>query len=160
MEAGNPVCQPPSRHQELCEVSIRIKSVKGWLLIAMAGCMALMAGFAQASAPAAAPDGVSYITFSPLVVNYGSGPRMKYLKAEISVRVADGATATAVQHHMPLLRNGLVMLFSQQSEEAVGSPEGKESLRQQALTAINQLIHEETGQGGVVDLFFNNLILQ
>lgn len=141
-------------------MSIRLRWVKTGLVMAVALLVALLANLAQASAPAAAPDGISYITFAPLVVNYGSGPRMKYLKAEISVRVADGATATSVQHHMPLLRNGLVMLFSQQTEAAVGSPEGKESLRQQALAVINQLIQEETGTGSVVDLFFNNLILQ
>ena len=133
-------------------------SVMGGLAGIVAVVLALLSSLTQANNKAA--GGVSYITFSPLVVNYGNGPRMKYLKAEISVRVEDASTAEAVSHHMPLLRNGLVMLFSQQSEEAVGSPEGKESLRQQALAEINQLIRLETGRGGVVDLFFNNLILQ
>jgi len=52
------------------------------------------------------------------------------------------------------------MLFSRQTEEVIGSPEGKESLRQQALEEINALIRSETGRAGVVDLFFNNLIVQ
>lgn len=129
-----------------------------WLAVA-----ALLSGLIMSAAVKAntsSTNGVSYITLPPLVVNYGSGPRMKYLKAELSVRVDDIATAESVQHHMPLLRNGLVMLFSQQSEEVVASPEGKESLRQQALEDINQLLLAETGRGGVRDLFFNNLIVQ
>jgi flagellar FliL protein len=103
----------------------------------------------------------TYIPLAPpFVVNYGGIGRLKYLKAEISVRVDDAVTARAVRHHMPLIRNNLVMLFSRQSEEDVKTQEGKERLRQKALAEINTLIAAEDGASAVVDLFFNNLIIQ
>lgn len=103
----------------------------------------------------------TYIPLAPaFVVNYGGTGRLKYLKAEISVRVDDPDSANSVRHHMPLIRNNLVMLFSRQSEEDVRTQEGKERLRQTALAEINRLITEEDGKSGVVDLFFNNLIIQ
>lgn len=107
------------------------------------------------------PETTTYIPLAPpFVVNYGGVGRLKYLKAEISVRVDDAATAKAVRHHMPLIRNNLVMLFSRQSEEDVKTQEGKERLRQNALAEINALIAAEDGTSAVVDLFFNNLIIQ
>lgn len=103
----------------------------------------------------------TYIPLAPaFVVNYGGVGRLKYLKAEISVRVNDSESGNAVRHHMPLIRNNLVMLFSRQSEEDVKTQEGKERLRQAALAEINALITAEDGKSGVVDLFFNNLIIQ
>lgn len=103
----------------------------------------------------------TYIPLAPpFVVNYGGVGRLKYLKAEISVRVDDVQTANAVRHHMPLIRNNLVMLFSRQTEEDVRTQEGKERLRQTALAEINALITAEDGKSAVVDLFFNNLIIQ
>lgn len=103
----------------------------------------------------------TYIPLAPaFVVNYGGVGRLKYLKAEISVRVDDSTSANAVRHHMPLIRNSLVMLFSRQTEEDVKTQEGKERLRLAALAEINTLIAAEDGESAVVDLFFNNLIIQ
>jgi flagellar FliL protein len=110
-----------------------------------------------------APASVSttYIPLAPpFVVNYGGKGRLKYLKAEMSVRVDDMESANSVRHHMPLIRNNLVMLFSRQSEEDVSTQEGKERLRKTALQEINDLITAEDGKSGVVDVYFNNLIIQ
>ncbi len=122
------------------------------------------------SAPAAqqdAPDGRSgggeaiYIPLKPaFVVNYGGQGRLRYLKADVSVRLDNAAAANSVLHHMPYLRNNLVMLFSAQSEESLKSQEGKEALRQEALREVRELLMNEDQQAGVVDLYFNSLIVQ
>lgn len=117
----------------------------------------------DASASSAPPANArtTYIPLAPpFVVNYGGPGRLKYLKAEMSVRVDDLESANSVRHHMPLIRNNLVMLFSRQSEEEVNTQEGKERLRQTALKEINDLITAEDGKSGVVEVYFNNLIIQ
>lgn len=102
-----------------------------------------------------------YIPFKPaFVVNYGGQGRLKYLKAEVSVRVQDTPSAEVVRHHMPLLRNSLVLLFSNQTDADLATQEGKEILRQSALERVNTLLEAEEGESGVVDLFFSNLIIQ
>ena len=65
-----------------------------------------------------------------------------------------------VEHHEPLIRNQLVMLFSQQTDETLGSVEAKEKLRQEALTQVQQVLEQEEGKPLVDDLLFNNLIIQ
>lgn len=115
-----------------------------------------------------AADGISmphtgsiYIPLKPpFVVNYGGPGRLRYLKADISVRLQDAAAANSVRHHMPYIRNNLVMLFSAQTDESINSQEGKEALRQEALAEVRNVIMQEDKQEGVVDLFFNTLLVQ
>lgn len=103
-----------------------------------------------------------YIELKPaFVVNYGGVGKIKYLKADISLRVDDPKAVGAVNHHMPLIRNALVLLFSRQTDEAMASVEGKEAMRQDSLTEINRLLAEETGeQAAINDVLFNNLVMQ
>ncbi|HEY7885535.1 MAG TPA: flagellar basal body-associated FliL family protein [Cellvibrionaceae bacterium] len=127
-----------------------------WLLVTglLVFCMPL-------KAQDAAPQGSIYIPMEPpFVVNYGGVGRLKYLKTEISLRVADVHTASAVRHHMPLLRNALVMLFSRQEEDTINTQQGVEQLRQLAREELNALLASEGAPTGIVELYFNNLIIQ
>lgn len=97
----------------------------------------------------------------PMVVNYGGPGRLKYVRAEISIRIGDGSDASVIRHHMPLIRHTLVMLFSRQSEEDVNTQRGREQLRQQALSEVNALLAEEEGRDDIArDLLFNNFVVQ
>ncbi|WP_380736107.1 flagellar basal body-associated FliL family protein [Simiduia curdlanivorans] len=97
----------------------------------------------------------------PFVVNYGGVGRLRYLKAELTVRVGDISAAQSVRHHMPAIRDKIVTLLSQQEELVIDTQEGKEQLRQDALKEIRQVIELEQGsESGVVDLFFDNFIVQ
>jgi len=102
-----------------------------------------------------------YLPLKPaFVVNYGGAGRLKYIKAEVSVRLDSSRAANSVRHHMPYIRNNLVMLFASQTDESVGSQAGKEALRQDALAEIRKILLEEDRQEGVIDVFFNTLIVQ
>jgi len=96
----------------------------------------------------------------PFVVNYGGVGRLKYLKAELSVRVNSSDAANSVRHHLPYIRNNLVLLFSKQSDADLDSQAGKEALRQQALAEIIAIIETEDGETGIVDLYFENFVIQ
>ncbi|MFC3607651.1 flagellar basal body-associated FliL family protein [Stutzerimonas tarimensis] len=104
---------------------------------------------------------VSYVNLSPsLVGNYGEGPRLTYYKADVALRVSSSLASDRVKHHEPLIRNELVMLFAEQTDESLGSPDGKEELRQVALKRVQDVLLQEEGQQLVDDLLFNNLIIQ
>lgn len=108
----------------------------------------------------AAPQ-VIYHTLTPaLVGNFGTGPKLKYYKADVALRVTGADAEAKVTHHEPLIRNQLVMLFSQQTEENLATPDAKEKLRQEALKQVQQVLTDEEGVPLVEDLLFNNLILQ
>ena len=105
--------------------------------------------------------GEQYVEIFPsLVVNYGGPGRLKYLKLDLSIRVADVESAEQVKHHMPFVRNNLLMLFAKQTEETIGTVEGKELLRQTALEEVRKVISDMDGFQGVEDLLYTNFIVQ
>jgi flagellar FliL protein len=65
-----------------------------------------------------------------------------------------------VKHHDPLIRNQLVMLFSQQTEATMSAPGARETLRAEALKQVQEVLTQEEGKPLVEDLLFNNLIIQ
>lgn len=104
---------------------------------------------------------IAYVGLTPaLVGNYGAGPKLKYYKADISLQVAGADAAKSVEYHEPLIRNQLVMLFSQQTDDSLATPDSKEKLRQEALKQVQQVLQQEEGKPLVDDLLFNNLIIQ
>lgn len=108
-----------------------------------------------------APPEISYVALTPaLVGNYGTGPRLKYYKADIALRVSSKEANEKAAYHEPLIRNLLVQLFSTQTDETLNSVEGKEQLRQEALKQVQALLEAEEGKPIVDDLLFNNLIIQ
>lgn len=104
---------------------------------------------------------VAFVQLTPaLVGNYGSGPKLKYYKADIALQTAGPEVAKKVEYHEPLIRNQLIMLFAQQTDDSLGSVENKEKLRQEALKQVQQVLTTEEGAPLVDDLLFNNLIVQ
>ncbi len=109
---------------------------------------------------APAPRAIYIPLKPPFVVNYGGVGRLRYLKAELSVRVASSVGANSIRHHMPYIRNQLILLFSKQTEETLDTQEGKEMLRQEALQEIHAILEEEDGESELIDVYFNQLVLQ
>jgi flagellar FliL protein len=89
------------------------------------------------------PEGINYIPITPaLIVNYGGpGPKVKFIKAELSIRTENATDAKTVMHHLPLIRDRLISIFSTQTEESLSSTDGKEKLRLLALAEINTVVH-------------------
>lgn len=107
-----------------------------------------------------APE-VAYINLSPaLVGNFAAGgSKLKFYKADIALRVT-AAGKSQVQYHEPLIRDQLVGLFSQKTEEDFATIEGKEAVRKDALLRVQQVLQQEEGESLVDDLLFNNLVIQ
>lgn len=137
--------------------------MKVWiaLLLALSLPLAALANEEEKKEGEAAVPVVAYIGLVPaLVGNFGSGPKLKFYKADIALRVTGTEAEAQVKHHEPLIRNQLVMLFSQQTDETMGTPGAKETLRQEALKQVQAVLTQEEGKPLVDDLLFNNLIIQ
>lgn len=115
---------------------------------------------AEKSEDSAAIKPIYYTLVPALVGNYGSDGKLKYYKADVALRVGSSVAQERVEHHEPLIRNQLVMLFSQQTDASLGSVEAKEALRQEALRQVQGVLTQEEGRPLVDDLLFNNLIIQ
>ncbi len=128
------------------------------LLVAMTTFIVSSMSFAQEEV---IEERAIYIPINPpFVVNYGGVGRLRYLKAEVTVRVQDTMAADSIRHHLPLIRNNLVLLFSKQLEEDIETQTGKEKLRQDALEEVKDILLAEDEREGVVDLYFESFVIQ
>ena len=76
-------------------------------------------------------------------VNYDVNGRQRFLQAELTLMYRDEAVVKTLELHMPAVRNGLVMLLSNQVFEELQTAEGKEKLRAAALQTVQDIIAKE-----------------
>ena len=86
--------------------------------------------------------------------------RRRKAKISLSVMTREPDTVDAVQTHLPLIKNSLVMLFSGELYEDLQTAEGRELLRQKTLMAIQDLLKEEIGKPGIDQVLFEDFIMQ
>ncbi|MBD1550154.1 flagellar basal body-associated FliL family protein [Pseudomonas typographi] len=136
--------------------------MKAWILLFLALALPLGAAAAEEGSKGAANKAVYYSLNPPFVGNYAldGSPRLHVYKADIALKVTGTEAEAAVKRQEPLIRNQLVQLFTQQTQEAMSTQEGKEKLRQDALKQTQQVLNDEEGKPIVEDLLFNNLIVQ
>lgn len=102
-----------------------------------------------------------YYPMQPVfVVNFESQGRQRFLQAELNLMLRDQAVVSALELHMPAIRNALVMLFSGQIYEDLQTAEGKELLRQEALLSVQEVLNKEIGQPGIEQVLFTSFVMQ
>ncbi|WP_061238633.1 flagellar basal body-associated FliL family protein [Ectopseudomonas composti] len=103
-----------------------------------------------------------YYNLTPALIGNlaDSGNRLKFFKADVSLRVTGTEAEEKIKLHEPLIRHQMVMLFSAQTSETINAPDGRENLRLEALKKVQDAINGEEGKPIVEDLLFNNLIIQ
>ena len=94
------------------------------------------------------------------VVNFNVNGRQRYMQVGVALMGRDQAKMDELKAHLPQVRNQLVMLLSAQSYDALLTPVGKELLRQQATSKIQELAQKQVGQPTVEQVLFTNFVLQ
>ncbi|WP_122036517.1 flagellar basal body-associated protein FliL [Aliivibrio sp. EL58] len=105
---------------------------------------------------------MGYFTLAPdLTTNFvTAGKRLGYIQIRVDILVADNRELPSLEHHNPQIRNALVEVLGQQPEQRIKSLAGREEIRKECLTAINELLLAETGKTLAVDLLFTKYIYQ
>lgn len=123
----------------------------------------VLASDQPAESAAVSEDTVLYAELDPtFVANVGSsdGGRLAYVKTDVSLQVKGPAAQTAVQNHKVALRNILVLAISRQDAAAIGTLEGRDQLKAEALKEIQTFLEAEEDRPMVEDLLFTNFIVQ
>jgi flagellar FliL protein len=111
----------------------------------------------------ATPKGPAlYISLEPpFVVNFMPGQPARFLQITAQIMTRDPATAQLLKDNDPLVRNDLLMLFATQTHEGISAPEGKETLRKQALEAVRNVVGGEGGTAANVEaVYFTSIVMQ
>lgn len=97
----------------------------------------------------------------PFVVNFESNGLVRFLQVTVQTMTEDPPTADQIKRHDPVIRNGLLMLFSGQTYESLKTTAGKEQLRVAALAEVRKIVAEQGGQGAnVKNLYFTSFVMQ
>ena len=96
----------------------------------------------------------------PFVVTYDVSGRQRYMQVFVSAQSRAQASLDAMELHMPLIRNKLIMLFSGQDFEGLQTPEGKAALRAESLTLINEILEKEASGSSIEQVLFTNFVMQ
>ncbi len=106
---------------------------------------------------------VRYVDLTPtFVTNYGvsDSGRLRYVKADVTVRVANKEAEYATRYHLPALRNRLVLLLSRQDDSTISSSSGRETIKAEALQELREVLEQEEGEPHIEDLMFTNFVVQ
>jgi len=97
---------------------------------------------------------------SNLVVNFQGGGRARYLQIGVQAMARDPAVIESLKQHHPLIRNNLILLFSDQSHEQLSTREGKAALAAEALAEVQAILTEQHGAAGVEAVYFTTFVMQ
>lgn len=149
-----------------------------WIWLAVAGVLLMVVSIGgtltviRMSAPAEDPatdpavaatvrkPAIYYPMKPPIIVNFSVRGRQRFLQAELTLLLRDGAVISAVELHQPMLRNALILLYGGQDYEQLQTAEGKELLRQATLQELQRLLQKEIGQPGIEQVLFTNFVMQ
>lgn len=105
---------------------------------------------------------LAYFTLEPdLTTNfYTKGKKLGYVQVRIDVMVMSSEDLALVERHQPLIRNAVVEMLGQQTEETVKSLAGREDLRKNLVAHLNEILLPETGKTVIADLLFTKYLYQ
>jgi flagellar FliL protein len=149
---------------------------KPWLLIGIAGAVLLACGGTgawlllahntpktAANAPPPPPAGPPlYVPLDPpFVANFQGDQQVRFLQITAQIMTHDPKTVEALKASDPIIRNDLLLLFSNQKASDLGTNEGKEKLRAAALEAVRKVLAANGGKPEKVDaVLFTTFVMQ
>lgn len=102
----------------------------------------------------------TYYSFSEeFTSNLKNSDALVQLSLACSTR-RDGRVLMWVRKHELAIRSAMLAVIADTPEEAVYTVEGKEQLQKRLTAAINRVLHETEGFGGVDAVYFRSFIIQ
>lgn len=108
------------------------------------------------------PPPALYVALDPaFVVNLPAsldGPR--YLQVEVQLMTRDPLALEKIRANLPAIRARLLMFFAQTDPELVSDRAGMETLQNDALREVQDLLKTETGSNSAEALLFTSFVTQ
>jgi flagellar FliL protein len=106
-------------------------------------------------------EDAQYVPLEPdFMVSFGRKSRPNAMVVGVTVTTTNEDAIEAMEQHMPVIRNNLLMLFGSQNPHDMETSEGKEALRIKTLETIQAVLKQRFGQLGIDDAFFTKFVTQ
>ena len=114
----------------------------------------------QADQPTEPEKDPIYLALDPaFVVNFEHNGTIRYLQLSLQIMSYHEEVVDKVAANMPAVRNSLIMLFSGQDYDVLNTLEGKENLRTEVLSSIDEVVHLK-GELKVNEVYFTGFVMQ
>lgn len=102
-------------------------------------------------------------SYYPLEKEFTSNLRdsVHFIQVGLAVSTAyDASVIENVKTHEIAVRSAILMALGETDEEQVFTAQGKQALQKRLIAAINQVLKEKEGFGGIGNVYFTNFIVQ
>ncbi len=102
-----------------------------------------------------------YMNMKPaLIVTYNVAGKQRFLQATLSVLSRSQTALDGLELHMPVIRNRLINLYGTKSFDDLQTDEGRQALLTETRDAMNETLAEQSVEGEIEAVLFQNLVLQ
>lgn len=111
---------------------------------------------APAAGAAAAGPSANIFPLEPFIVNIYDGQELRYLKVKIELEMVGPAVKTELEGRLAPIRDAILVLLSAKTLQDVQDVQGKNSLKDEILGAINKHIPP----GKIAKVYFTDFVVQ
>lgn len=97
----------------------------------------------------------------PFVVNLSGTNRSRFMQIKVQVMSREEKVIAALEKNDAALRHSVIMLLAHQSSETMRSVQGREQVRAQALSELQQVLSNVAGLAeGLEAVYFTDFVIQ
>ncbi len=93
-------------------------------------------------------------------VNFETDQGLRFLQVSVEIMSYDQVAIDAVGAHMPVIKNNIILLLSNQTYGDLISVEGKKEIRQRMLNEIQAILDKYKTESTVEEVYFTNFVMQ
>ena len=102
-----------------------------------------------------------YLPLDPsFVVNFKDEQSVRFLQVGVTLMSHDPKAIEAAKEANPVIRNALLLLFSNQDASALNGADGKRKLQAEALASVQKIVHQQIGRDGIEAVYFTSFVMQ
>jgi flagellar protein FliL len=110
---------------------------------------------APAGAPGA-PGASTIFPLEPFIVNIYDGQELRYLKVKVEIEMASPAVKPELEGRLAPIRDAVLVLLTTKTLQDIQDVQGKNTLREEILAAINKIIPP----GKIAKVYFTDFVVQ
>ncbi|NQZ50142.1 MAG: flagellar basal body-associated protein FliL [Moritella sp.] len=96
----------------------------------------------------------------PFVFNIIGLKRERLVQIKVQLMVRGSENKDLAKANLPLIESTLLQVFSATTEQQLATYQGKELLRADSLTNVNEILTKYTGKGVVEKILFSGFVMQ
>ncbi len=93
-------------------------------------------------------------------VNFETDQGLRFLQVSVEIMSYDQVAIDAVGAHMPVIKNNIILLLSNQTYGDLVSVEGKKEIRQRMLNEVQAILDKYKTESAVEEVYFTNFVMQ